>query len=151
MSSCVQALCRIRFAIPTWTRRREPSRHLRKSAATRRAYNSHWRHSSGWCVGQGASSLSADDQTRYFTHVAQTGLAVTTIIRRAAAISFAHRHADYDSPIGHEVNGVPQIVPAGGISKTNSGLVANVSGNSIQSRRKGDDERLCSVHRHSQV
>ena len=75
-----------------------------KSAATRRAYNSDWRHFSGWCVGQGASLLPVDDQTliRYFSHLAQTGLAVSTIDRRAAAISFAHRRADCDAPIGHE-------------------------------------------------
>lgn len=75
-----------------------------KSAATRRAYTSDWRHFVRWAEADGAQALPASEKTmiRYFSHLATSGLAVSTIDRRAAAISFAHRRFDHESPTSRE-------------------------------------------------
>lgn len=75
-----------------------------KSAATRRAYASDWRHFNDWCIEQGANPAPADSRAigRYFSHLAGLGLTVSTIDRRAAAIACAHRALGFDSPTARE-------------------------------------------------
>ena len=57
-----------------------------------------------WCegVGRGALPASAETCAVYFAALADAGLKVSTIQRRAAAISYAHRLAGEATPLGLE-------------------------------------------------
>ncbi len=76
-----------------------------KSPATRRAYQSDWRHFEAWCAARGAVALPASIETcaAYLATLADLGLKVSTITRRVAAIGYAHRlAAGCPSPVTSE-------------------------------------------------
>ena len=75
-----------------------------KSAATRLAYRSDFRHFTAWCDANAARPMSASIETAaaYLAHVADAGLSVSTITRRAAAIGYAHRCAGHEPPTNAE-------------------------------------------------
>src|SRR5258706_6471629 len=64
-----------------------------KSDATRRAYGSDFNHFSTWCFSAGRTPLPGSPETvaAYLAHLADSGLKVSTITRRCAAITYAHR------------------------------------------------------------
>lgn len=68
---------------------------------TTRAYSSDWRSFETWCSRYGLSTLPAAPGTAalYLTSLAKRGLKLSTIRRRAAAITRAHRVAGHTSPI----------------------------------------------------
>jgi site-specific recombinase XerD len=72
------------------------------SANTTRAYASDWRDFEAWCGRFGALALPADPGTAalYLTSLARRGLKVSTVRRRAAAITRGHRVAGHASPVG---------------------------------------------------
>lgn len=69
---------------------------------TSRAYASDWKQFTGWCDRYQLQSLPAPAAVvaLYLTSLAKRGLAVSTIRRRAAAISRAHRQAGHLSATG---------------------------------------------------
>jgi site-specific recombinase XerD len=71
-----------------------------KSEATRRAYRTDFRQFSEWCERKEVIALPAKPETvaAYLAHVVENGLKASTIARRVAAISYAHKLAGYDSP-----------------------------------------------------
>jgi site-specific recombinase XerD len=71
-----------------------------KSEATRRAYRSDFRAFRAWCAANAVSSLPALASTvaAYLATLADGGLKVSTIKRRAAAIAYAHRLAGHEAP-----------------------------------------------------
>jgi len=75
-----------------------------KAAATRRAYRSDWRHFHTWCESVSAAPLPAAPATvaAYLSSLADRGRSASTISRRLAAISYAHRLKGLDSPAGSE-------------------------------------------------
>lgn len=75
-----------------------------KSEATRRAYARDFAHFRAWCESRSVIALPATIETAaaYLAHLADAGLRVSTINRRAAAIAYAHRLANCESPIGAE-------------------------------------------------
>lgn len=75
-----------------------------KSANTRRAYRSDMQAFVAWCEGVGRRALPASAETcaAYLAHCADSGLKVSTVQRRAAAIAYAHRLAGEASPLGLE-------------------------------------------------
>ena len=87
-----------------------------KSENTRRAYRADMKAFSAWCERAGRRALPACAETCavYFAALADAGLKVSTIQRRAAAIAYAHRLAGQASPIG--VEGVKAVLR--GISRT---------------------------------
>src|SRR5258706_13910845 len=64
-----------------------------KSDATRRAYGSDFNHFSTWCFSAGRTPLPGSPETvaAYLAHLADSGLKASTITRRCAAITYAHR------------------------------------------------------------
>ncbi len=70
-----------------------------KSANTLRAYRSDWRHFETWCRQHGAVSLPATVEAvaSYLSDLAATSR-VSTLQRRVAAISVAHKMAGHESP-----------------------------------------------------
>jgi len=64
-----------------------------KSDATRRAYRSDFNHFSTWCFSAGRTPLPGSPETvaAYLAHLADSGLKASTITRRCAAITYAHR------------------------------------------------------------
>ena len=70
-----------------------------KSANTLRAYRSDWRHFETWCRQHGVASLPAHVETvaSYLSDLAATSR-VSTLQRRVAAISVAHKMAGHESP-----------------------------------------------------
>jgi site-specific recombinase XerD len=84
-----------------------------KAESTRRAYRADWRHFRAWCEGNRLSDLPAEPGTvaAYLAHLADTGRTVSTVTRRLAAISYAHRLKGYVQnakvePIGAVVRGI---------------------------------------------
>src|SRR5947199_7003156 len=75
-----------------------------KSPNTRRAYAADFADFSAWCEQLGEISLPASPiaVARYFAHLADSGLKVSTIVRRAAAIRHAHRAAGHEPPTNAE-------------------------------------------------
>jgi site-specific recombinase XerD len=75
-----------------------------KSDNTRRAYRADLKQFVAWCesVGRRAIPASAETSAAYFAHCADSGLKVSTIQRRAAAIAYAHKLAGEASPLGLE-------------------------------------------------
>ena len=76
-----------------------------KAPATRRAYDSDWRHFAGWCEENGLESLPATPSTvaLYLTSLAQPREGekprkAATITRRLTSINAAHKDAGLDSP-----------------------------------------------------
>lgn len=70
-----------------------------KSAATRRAYQSDWKHFTLWCAVNGLHDLPAAPETvcLYVSALARS-CKVATITRRLAAISVAHQAAREETP-----------------------------------------------------
>jgi site-specific recombinase XerD len=75
-----------------------------KSENTRRAYRADLAQFVGWCGRVRATALPATAATvaAYFAGLADDGLKVSTIARRAAAIAYAHKLAGEASPIADE-------------------------------------------------
>ena len=75
-----------------------------KSENTRRAYRADLRQFVAWCEGVGRRAVPASAETcaAYLAHLADSGLKVSTIQRRAAAIAYAHKLAGEASPLGLE-------------------------------------------------
>jgi site-specific recombinase XerD len=75
-----------------------------KADATRRAYSSDWHHFTDWCAARGVTPLPASVETAaaYLAELADSGRKVSTIMRRAAALSYAHRLAGCPSPCASE-------------------------------------------------
>jgi site-specific recombinase XerD len=72
-----------------------------KSDNTRRAYRSDLIAFSTWCRGVGATALPASGETvaAYLAFLADSGLTVSTIQRRAAAIAYSHKLSGLTSPL----------------------------------------------------
>ena len=79
-----------------------------KADATRRAYRADIRHFTTWCESVGAIALPATPATiaAYLAALADSGLKVSTISRRAAAIAYAHKLAGFEPPINESVKAV---------------------------------------------
>jgi integrase family protein with SAM-like domain len=75
-----------------------------KSESTRRAYRSDWRHFEQWCAARSVDAMPAEVGTvaAYLAHLADTGLKASTITRRVAAISYAHRLTSAAPPTSAE-------------------------------------------------
>ena len=75
-----------------------------KADSTRRAYTGDFAAFSAWCdqVGEEALPASPVAAARYFAQLADSGLKVSTIVRRAAAIRHMHRQAGHEPPTGAE-------------------------------------------------
>ena len=79
-----------------------------KAAATRRAYRADIRHFTTWCEGVGAIALPATPAVAaaHLAALADSGLKVPTISRRAAAIAYAHKLGSFEPPINESVKAV---------------------------------------------
>jgi site-specific recombinase XerD len=75
-----------------------------KSENTRRAYRADLRAFVAWCDSVGRRAVPAEAETCavYFAHLADSGLKVSSIQRRAAAIAYAHKLKGEASPLGLE-------------------------------------------------
>ena len=73
--------------------------HKSRTAATRRAYQSDWRHFEAWCARYGLAPLPATPETvgLYLGGVAPR-YKLATVERRLACISTVHKEAGFDSP-----------------------------------------------------
>lgn len=71
-----------------------------KAAGTRRVYRSDWRHFAAWCAARGLEPLPATPETvaRFLSAEAMAGIKASTLGRRVAAISYAHRLAGHREP-----------------------------------------------------
>jgi integrase len=76
-----------------------------RAPATARAYQADLRDFSEWCaqVRLSAYPASPDTVARYLAHLATVGAKVTTIQRRAVAISAAHKAAGVTNPVQTEL------------------------------------------------
>lgn len=79
-----------------------------KAATTRRAYASDFAAFSAWCASQEAAPipLPAEPTTiaAYLASLADDGLKVSTIVRRAAAIAFVHKAQGHEAlPTAHKI------------------------------------------------
>jgi len=79
-----------------------------KADATRRAYRSDLRQFHTWCESVKADALPAQPGTvaGYLATLADSGLKVSSITRRAAAIAYAHKMNGFESPINESVNAI---------------------------------------------
>ena len=79
-----------------------------KSDATRRAYRSDLRQFHTWCESVKADALPAQPGTvaGYLATLADSGLKVSSITRRTAAIAYAHKMNGFESPINESVNAI---------------------------------------------
>lgn len=75
-----------------------------KAWATKRAYGADWRAFSRWCEARGATKLPALPEvvSAYLSAEADAGRKVSTIVRRAAAIRYAHSLAGLEPPTNAE-------------------------------------------------
>jgi integrase len=75
-----------------------------KSATTQRCYRSDWLAFTAWCRAAGLTPLPADPEAvaQYLSQCALDGLSASTIGRKVAAISYAHRLKRLDSPCRDE-------------------------------------------------
>jgi integrase len=89
-----------------------------KAVATRRAYKSDWAHFAGWCAMAGLQALPADPATLALYLTAHAGgLKVSTLQRRLASISQAHKAEGLASPVG-----TPAVKAVwGGIARAHGG------------------------------
>ena len=71
------------------------------SNATRKAYECDWRDFWRFCRDNDLSDLPANADTVciYLTHLAESGSAISTIIRRCTSITAIHRASGHDSPV----------------------------------------------------
>jgi site-specific recombinase XerD len=71
-----------------------------RSESTWRAYRSDWADFVQWCSTHGSAPVPAAPETvaYYLTHLAETGLRVSTIRRRLASISVVHQTSGHASP-----------------------------------------------------
>ncbi len=71
-----------------------------KSAATRRAYASDWKHYTWWCAQNAVAELPSTPATvaAYLAHLADAGRSASTIARRLAAIGYAHKLKGLEPP-----------------------------------------------------
>lgn len=74
------------------------------AAGTRRAYESDLRHFAAWCSRAAAAFVPStpDAVAAYLAAIADEGVSASTIMRRVAAIAFAHRRLGLDNPAGAE-------------------------------------------------
>ena len=81
-----------------------------KSAATRKAYEADLRDFAAWCERTGIGFVPATPHAvaAYLASLADAGLSASTIMRRQAAIAFAHRRLGLDTPTAAET--VKQVV-----------------------------------------
>ena len=72
------------------------------SPATRRAYRADMRIFEVWCAARGLAALpaSAETASSFLAGEAASGRAVSTVMRRAAAIRYAHMLAGAEPPTG---------------------------------------------------
>ncbi len=79
-----------------------------KADATRRAYRSDLRHFAAWCETVQAVALPAQPATvaGYLASMADSGLKASSIMRRAAAIAYAHKLGGFESPINENVKAI---------------------------------------------
>jgi hypothetical protein len=75
-----------------------------KSESTRRAYRSDWQDFEQWCAPRRLATMPAEVGTvaAYLAHLADTGLKASTISRRCAAITYAHRLSSAAPPTSAE-------------------------------------------------
>lgn len=75
-----------------------------KSAATRRAYRADWTDFQAWCSSHAVEPMPAAVETvaAYLASLADAGLKASTIMRRTAAITYAHRLAGSPPPTAAE-------------------------------------------------
>ena len=87
-----------------------------KSAGTRKAYEADLRDFSAWCANVGAVFVpaSAEAVSAYLASLADAGKATSTIMRRVAAIAYAHRRLGLVDPT--DTDRVKQVVR--GIKRT---------------------------------
>ncbi|WP_158810442.1 site-specific integrase [Beijerinckia sp. L45] len=87
-----------------------------KSAATRKAYEADLRDFSAWCssVGAGFVPASHDTVAAYLAALADAGKSTSTVMRRVAAIAYAHRRLNLVDPT--QTERVKQVVR--GIKRT---------------------------------
>jgi site-specific recombinase XerD len=76
-----------------------------KASASKRAYASDWRDFTAWCVERDLDILPAEPETaaRYLGQLAETGLKISTIRRRSAAIAYFHRLRGFETPTSSEL------------------------------------------------
>lgn len=81
-----------------------------KADSTRRAYAADFADFALWCTAASEASLSASPMTvaRYLASLADQGKKASTIVRRVAAIRYAHRMAGHEPPTNAE--GVRAVV-----------------------------------------
>ena len=86
-----------------------------KSAATLRAYASDWRIYSAWCARHGlvAQPSSAEQVAVFIGHEGQAGTAISTLVRRIAAIGHHHKVAGQLPPTARDGAGRLSEVLAG--------------------------------------
>jgi len=79
-----------------------------KADATRRAYRSDLRHFAAWCETVRAAALPAQPATvaGYLASMADSGLKASSIMRRAAAIAYAHKLGGFEPPINESVKAI---------------------------------------------
>ena len=79
-----------------------------KADATRRAYRSDLRHFAAWCETVRAAALPAQPATvaGYLASMADSGLKASSIMRRAAAIAYAHKLGGFEPPINENVEAI---------------------------------------------
>lgn len=75
-----------------------------KSANTRKAYRGDWLDFQTWCAGLQLETLPAAPATiaGYLAHLADKALKASTIGRRAAAITYAHKLKGFDAATSNE-------------------------------------------------
>lgn len=75
-----------------------------KSDNTRRAYKSDWTDFTSWCEKRDERPLPADPLVvaQYLAHLADRGIKVSTITRRATAIRYLHKAAGHEPPTNAE-------------------------------------------------
>jgi site-specific recombinase XerD len=81
-----------------------------KSDNTRRAYKSDWQSFVDWCEEQDLRPLPAEPLTvaKYLASLADRGIKVSTISRRATAIRYLHKAAGHEPPTNAE--GVKAVI-----------------------------------------
>lgn len=86
-----------------------------KSDATLRAYASDWRIYEAWCQGHGLDTLpaSAEQIAVFIAAEAERGTAVSTLVRRVAAIGYHHKRAGHIAPTARDGAGRLAEVLAG--------------------------------------
>jgi len=108
-----------------------------RAANTVRAYGADWRDFLSWCQAAGLQAMPAEPMTvrLYIGHLAELGRKASTIDRRLATISQAHKQLDHSSPCSSKVvrdvlagikrtNGIMQDVVAPALTEDLRAMVA---------------------------